>query len=104
MRYLTSILLLSLSFSTFSQEDVIILFNQPEVTSTDSLHITIFLQASEEIEIAVFTNDKLFDARLARIDKGKTDYVFPLTGIWKGKFILLVDGESFHEEFEFAVK
>lgn len=81
-----------------------ILFDQNEVTSKDSLHITLHIDRDQEVEVAVFTMEKLFVAERSKLSAGKVDYVLPLTGIWPSKFVLLIAGESFREEFEFTVK
>ena len=92
------------SVMTNAQEDVMIVFDQALVTSSDTLHITMHIDRDQEVEVAVFTMEQLFVAERSQIKAGKVEYALPLTGIWPSKFVLLIAGESFREEFDFTVK
>lgn len=87
-----------------AQEDVLVIFNQQEVLATDTLHIEVFLAAPQEVEFAVLNNEQLFDVRKSMLVSGRNNYAFELSGIPKGKFILLVTGNNVHEEFDFLVR
>ena len=81
-----------------------VVFDQSVVAKSDTLRITMFIDRDQEVEVAVFSMEKLFVAERSQLSSGRVDYKLPLTGIWPGKFVLLIAGESFREEFDVEVR